>query len=39
MKIMSVELMEVMGNSKDMDRCLGIIHGGAIKKARAKEQQ
>ncbi len=22
-----------------MDRCLGIIHGGAIKKARAKEQQ
>jgi hypothetical protein len=35
---MSIELVEVMGNSKDMDRCLGIIHGGVVEKVRAEEQ-
>ncbi len=39
MKVMSTELVEVMGNSKDIDRCLSIIHGGVVEKARAKEQQ
>jgi hypothetical protein len=28
-----------MGNSKDIDRCLSIIHGGVVEKARVEEQQ
>jgi hypothetical protein len=35
---MYAKLVEVMGNNGDMDRCLGIIHGGATKRARVVER-
>jgi hypothetical protein len=38
-KVMSIELVEVMGDSKDMDKHLGIIRHGATKRVRATKQQ